>query len=393
MGEMRRKRKSVSVLARPCVTVVAVAWAVLAAANALAQPSWREDVEGWAIRKVVGQRSCSGEAVYQDGMRFRIGLVGPDRRIVLIFGKSAWNDVRQGVTYKLRFVFDGQKTWTGDAIGAKMGGIPGLVIDPVKDAFFADFMNYNNLAMFHENRPLGSFSLKGTSAALTELRRCHEAAAGMANAAPASVPKLSLDGMTPISCIGALGRDSDLQTVDRTFGSTNVQRRVERDAAAGSDATTIVFPDDPAKRIEIVWRNATAMRRPASIHFADGNRVKIAGMSGLAVGIGSTLAEVESANGVPFKLSAFNSMDGGLVTPVGWRGGVLSQVTGGCTLYVRFRPGRADAAEIAEVTGITELHSNTPALRRVQPVVASMELYWPPDIGEERLRRLRMLLE
>ncbi len=162
---------------------------------------------------------------------------------------------------------------------------------------------------------------------------------------------------------------------------------------AGSDTTTIVFPDDPAKRIEIVWRNAADMRRPASIHLADGSRVKIAGMSGTSVGIGSTLAEVERANGVPFKMSAFNPLDGGLVTPVGWQGGVLSKVTGGCTIYVRFRPGRADAAEIAEVTGTTELLSNTPALRRVQPVVASMELYWTPDSGEEHPRRLRMLLD
>lgn len=380
-------------LARPCAVSLVAACAVLAAANAHAQPSWREDVEGWAIRKVDGQRSCSGEAAYPDGMRFRIGLVGADRRILLIFGKPAWKDVQQGTTYKVRFVFDGQKTWTGDAKGVQMAGAPALVIDQVKDAFLADFMNANNLAMFHENRSLGSFSLKGTSAALTELRRCHDAATDTANAAPDPVPKPSLDGTAPVSCIGALGRESDLQTVERTFGSTNVQRRVERDTASGVDAATIVFPDDPAKRIEIVWRNTTTMRRPASIHLADGSKVKIAATSGSTIAIGSTLAEVESANGVPFKMSAFNPIDGGLVTPVGWRGGVLSQVTGGCTIYVRFRPGRADAAEIAEVTGTIELQSNTPALRRVQPVVASMELYWPPEIGEERLRRLRMLLE
>ena len=381
---------------------LAVAAAVLGSGSragnvALAQAtSWNSGVAaGWSITSDAARKSCSGEADYQDGMKFWIGVVGPEKRLAFVFGKAGWADLQPNATYKIRFVFDGRKEWTGEVTGTRMADLPALVVDGVREGFFTDFMNYNELTLFHNNRRLGSFSLRGTSAVVTEIRKCHDVTlAGVAPAPGSSTLAAEVRPRT-LACVGALGRDSDEHAVGMAFGAGNIQRLPVQIAPGQTETSTVVFANTPARRIEIHWRNNMAWRRPASIRLAEGSDWKVAlADTDKVVGIGSSLEDIERANGRAVTLSAFNADEGGLATPVGWQGGKLSKVVGGCALYLQFRPSlQSPAGDIAEVSGTKEIQSTNAALRRVRPTVARLELFWPPEIGEERLQRLQKLLE
>ena len=140
-------------------------------------------------------------------MKFRIGVIGPEKRLAFVFGKSGWANLQPNSNYKIRFVFDGRREWTGEVIATRMADLPTLVMDGVKEGFFADFMNYNELALFHNDRRLGSFSLRGTSAVLAEIRKCHDVTlASVASAPSASMLAAEVRPQT-LACVGALGRD------------------------------------------------------------------------------------------------------------------------------------------------------------------------------------------
>ena len=114
----------------------------------------------------------------------------------------------------------------------------------------------------------------------------------------------------------------------------------------------------------------------------------------MVIGIGSSLEEVERANGRPFRLLPFGDEDGGLVTPIAWQGGRLSQLGTGCALYLQFKLGTIYAASGATAEPAPmELQSNSDRVRYARPMVARAELYLLPEVGEERVRRLQKLLE
>ncbi len=376
---------------RRALVKAALALACSLGSGARAQSTaWQSNVEGWLIKAVENQRVCLAEALYHDGTRFRIGIVGPEKKLVFVFSKPGWNSLRRNTTYKIRFVFDGQKTWTGDATGAEWAGSPALIIDPVKEAFLTDFMNFYNIALFLENQSLGAFALRGSSAALIELRKCHDA--GSVAGGPAGQGGGASAEVRPgvLACVGPLGRDATPRTIEAAFGKQNVLvQPVQKGQVA---PPLLVFPDNPARRLEFYWRYPVSQRWLASIRLPEESRWKIAVPgTDATVGVGSTLEEVEHAHGKPFRFLAYGPEDGGLASPAAWLGGRLSQVEGGCALFLQFRPTVLAAAS---ATGDgSDLMSNAESTRRLHPVVVRAELYWPTQHGEERGQRLQALLE
>lgn len=378
-------------LRRPLVAAVLALACSLGSGAAAQSTTWQSNVEGWSIKAVDNQRVCLAEALYQDGTRFRIGIIGPEKRLAFVFSKPGWSNLRRGTTYKIRFVFDGQKTWTGDATGAEVAGLPALVIDPVKEAFLADFMNFYNIALYLENQSLGSFTLRGSSAALVEARKCHDAGSLLAGSSGPGGGASAEVRPGVLGCVGPLGRDATPRTIEGAFGKQNVLAQpVQKGQAAPQ---LLVFPNDPARRLEFYWRYPAVHRWLASIRLPEESRWKIAVPgTDATVGVGSTLEEVERAHGKPFRLLSFGPEDGGLVTPAALLGGRLSQLDGGCALYLQFRPTVPGAASV--IGDGRYLRSSDDSTRRLQPVVVRGEFYWPPtDRGEERGQRLQALLE
>ena len=123
----------------------------------------------------------------------------------------------------------------------------------------------------------------------------------------------------------------------------------------------MLFADDPARRIEIVWDDGTDHPSSVTIH---GDASQWVGPLGIA--LGRSTAEVEQANGGPFTMSGFDWDYGGFVTD--WKAGALSRES--CHVTTGFTPHGSNYTAI----GDTEFASNSPAVRSASPTVAQIGL-------------------
>lgn len=174
-----------------------------------------------------------------------------------------------------------------------------------------------------------------------------------------------------LSCAGPLAADGSHAKLVATFGEKAVVFR-EVDGAEGEKiGATILFPDDPKKRIDL-WADEVHRTGLASARPGPANRA--AAPNGVRPGM--SLAEVETLNGRPFDLSGFGWDYGGSVTD--WKGGALAKpAAGGCVVSVRFGlPADTDVVA-AKVAGDRDFSSKDPKMRKAKPVVESFTLGWP----------------
>jgi hypothetical protein len=154
------------------------------------------------------------------------------------------------------------------------------------------------------------------------------------------------------------GKDVRLQKIDGAEGETLV--------------ATVVFGDDPAHRLELIWADE-ARRQLDTIRLSP----RSAWITPDGLAIGATLAEVEKANGRPFALSGFEWDYGGTVTD--WKGGALAApLPGGCIVAVVFGPSpKASDAARAAVAGDRGFSSDDRKMRAAQPIVTRLSLGYP----------------
>jgi hypothetical protein len=133
---------------------------------------------------------------------------------------------------------------------------------------------------------------------------------------------------------------------------------------------TVVYPDDPKRRIEIVWRDRSHRRRPVSLRFGTGS----ANRTYFGIGAGTDLATLERLNGRPFLLAGFDWDYSGTVTS--WEGGRLEKVGDGrCTLYVRLYPKqrgertRKEEVALEATSGDADFSSANRNMRLLNPRV------------------------
>jgi hypothetical protein len=102
---------------------------------------------------------------------------------------------------------------------------------------------------------------------------------------------------------------------------------------------TVIYPNDPARRLKIFWHYPKERRFPMEILIDDEGSQWTAG-HGLRLGL--NLSQVEALNKRPFKVSGF---DTDFFGRAGFHGGALDQVRGGCCARsaVRSLPGEANA--------------------------------------------------
>jgi hypothetical protein len=158
-----------------------------------------------------------------------------------------------------------------------------------------------------------------------------------------------------IRCDGPFAKDTSHAKLAKAFGARNV-------AAAGG--ATVLFPNDPKRRLEVTWRDAAGRARPASILVEGQSTWRVRGFR-----LGKPLAQVEKANGKPFKLVGF--ADGG-GNARDWQGGALDKLSGGCLLGMRFAPNPKTAAEARNKVSSGELASDSPDVRAVKATIVEM---------------------
>jgi hypothetical protein len=90
--------------------------------------------------------------------------------------------------------------------------------------------------------------------------------AGAAAATEPAPTASSLTGWTLVPGRGAVGIGPDAtheQLRERLGDSLVIVERVE--AGGGAASATVLYPDDPQRRIEVIWRDASRRERPAEL--------------------------------------------------------------------------------------------------------------------------------
>ena len=169
-----------------------------------------------------------------------------------------------------------------------------------------------------------------------------------------------------IDCRGAFARDSSHIRLAQIFGPDNVTFTDVEGPDNSKIQASVLFPRDPARRIEMLWNNTTS--RSGTQVIAINGKSAWAGPRG--VKIGTPLAAVEKMNGKPFMLSAFGA-DGS--SAADWQEGAMLKLPGGCKIGMRFiADPRAPQEGRAELSASKELMSSDPNVRALRPTVAEI---------------------
>jgi hypothetical protein len=169
-----------------------------------------------------------------------------------------------------------------------------------------------------------------------------------------------------IDCRGAFARDSSHIRLAQIFGPDNVTFTDVEGPDNSKIQASVLFPRDPARRLEMLWNNTTS--RSGTQVIAINGKSAWAGPRG--VKLGAQLAAVEKLNGKPFKLSPFGA-DGS--TAADWQEGALLKLQGDCKLGMRFiADPRAPQEARAQLADSKELLSSDANVRALRPTVAEI---------------------
>ena len=183
---------------------------------------------------------------------------------------------------------------------------------------------------------------------------------------PAPRPAAAPTPANVVACNGVFAKDSGHLKLAIKYDSRNITYG-QVDGPEGSKLNaSIIYPNDPRRRLEVLWNN-DASRSDTSIIAINGRSQWVA-PKGLKLGL--PLAALEKANGRPFKLSKFDK-DGASV--VGWEGGALSTLPGGCKVGVRLAADQRAPDEARSAAGADkELLSNDPNVRALKPTIVEI---------------------
>jgi len=182
---------------------------------------------------------------------------------------------------------------------------------------------------------------------MTAIRLAALVAALVATASLAPAAPQPAEGKNVLQCDGAFARDSSHAKLVQSFGKSSVAF-TDIDGAEGEKVkASVIYPDEPRRRVEILWHDEKARARPSTIRV--GFKSQWRTVRGLR--IGSELAEVEKINGRPFKLVGFDWDLGGRVSD--WMGGTLATLPGGCDFRLAFNPWATPPTRPATRSAVT----------------------------------------
>ncbi|HUC48057.1 MAG TPA: hypothetical protein VMA30_01645 [Xanthobacteraceae bacterium] len=170
-----------------------------------------------------------------------------------------------------------------------------------------------------------------------------------------------------VACSGVFSKDSSHLRLAMTFDSRNVTfTDVDGDNGAKVPAS-VLFPNDPKRRLEVWWSNPAA-RNQTYLIVINGKSTWIA-PGGMKLGL--TLAQLEKLNHKPFKVKGFDK--GGTAIVSDWDGGALATLAGGCKSGMSLKADPKAAADtVAALSADKEYSSADPELRAAKPIVSEI---------------------
>ena len=179
----------------------------------------------------------------------------------------------------------------------------------------------------------------------------------------------AIEASLVLRCGAPFTRDATPATLAAVFGRENVIPETVDGPEGTRVNVTAIYPNDPARRIEVVFRNEEE-RTDLSAVMVTSLESQWTGPGGIRIGAGIDV--VQSANGAAFDVMGFQWDYGGFVAD--WKGGELGEANS-CAATVRLSP-RAESLP-AEIVGDGVLpSSDLPAMRAAQPEVSSFGITW-----------------
>lgn len=175
-----------------------------------------------------------------------------------------------------------------------------------------------------------------------------------------------------LACSGPFAKDTTHTKLVAAFGAKNVTFE-EVDGAEGSkEKATVLFGNEPTRRIEIHWNDERGRAKPELIRIVTPSQW--IGPEGVVIGM--TVAQVEKLNGKPFQINGFGWDGGGFV---GSLDGKLATLPGGCRLMLRFEPTAANPLpdRYAPIMGDKKIASSNALMRRAKPMIGEWGVSYP----------------
>jgi hypothetical protein len=174
-------------------------------------------------------------------------------------------------------------------------------------------------------------------------------------------------GTHVVACSGAFAKDSNHLKLTTAFGSKNVIL-TEVEAADGSKVpSSVLFPNDPKRRLEVWWSDPAARKDTYLIVIGGQSNWSAPGGSRL----GQTLEQLEKLNHKPFKLKGFDKDH--VATVSDWDGGALATLAGGCKAGVGLRADvKTSADALTALPADKEFTSSDQAIRAAKPKVTEI---------------------
>lgn len=184
--------------------------------------------------------------------------------------------------------------------------------------------------------------------------------------AQAELPQLTVE------CRAQFAKTADDAGLVRLYGSKNVTFESVNRAEGEVVKATVLFADDPSRRLEIEWYDETRRRLPSTITVFGQNNEWI-GPRGIRNGM--TIEEIEQRAGGPFKISGFGFDGAG---EGHFEETSLGNLPGDCSLQGNFEiETDASAEALDRVNGDIEIDSNDPALLALKPRLWIYTLSYP----------------
>jgi hypothetical protein len=178
--------------------------------------------------------------------------------------------------------------------------------------------------------------------------------------------------------IGAITSRTSEVDLRKIYGRKNVQ---SGEVGLGEGETvpgTIIYPNDPRRRLEIAWKNTKTRKSPEFVQFA-GEKSLWKTTQGIT--LGTSLKTLEQINGKGFVLLGFQWDYSGTV--ISWNGGKLSRTFGKNNEFVTLRlspqtfNNRALEKDLNAVVGDGEFSSKNKSMQKINPKVYFVIVNFP----------------
>ena len=178
---------------------------------------------------------------------------------------------------------------------------------------------------------------------------------------------------------GASGGTITAQTTEagltRTYGKANVVAQAVDLGEGETELGTTLFPADPVRQVEILWKDPLGKRWPKRVQISGGKSLwrTVHGIS-----LGTTLKNLEQLNRKPFLLTGFDWDYSGTV--VSWNNGALGQeLDHPGRVLLRLMPSHdhSQRLDYSSVEGDRDFSSRHPAMQKLHPAVYQLIWFFP----------------